>query len=402
MKLGIVSCYFINNYGSILQAYALQEYLGAQGVECDTISAEGLKPYLAAKKRQYYFRNIHKAGLLFSKLPMMYLKLLQKINYRELGNRYRERVRKFDEFRKNFKLSAESASSLAQLTEMADRYDAVVVGSDQLWRPDNIFPDYYTLSWVPDNIPKVSYATSFGVSELDRAYQAKARTFLNRLSSVSVRENSGCRLVKEITEKTPYVVCDPVFLLTKERWSMLADFSCCPKQKYIFTYFLGKGKKCREFVKKLSAVTGLPVLGVVHNDSYLASDERIDYPVCSCSPNEFLGLLSNAEYICTDSFHAVAFSTIFNKNFFVFDRFRSKKHGTNSRIESFLRMTELEDRLITDACQANDIVLKDINYERVDRKILSFVGQSYDFIEKEILQGASCNGQEKDFASQLD
>ena len=67
-----------------------------------------------------------------------------------------------------------------------------------------------------------------------------------------------------------------------------------------------------------------------------------------------------------------------------------------------MRMTELEDRLITDACQANDIVLKDIDYERVDRKILSFVGQSYDFIEKEILQGASCNGQEKDFASQLD
>ena len=102
MKLGIVSCYFINNYGSILQAYALQEYLSAKGIECDTISVEGLKPYLDAKKKQYYFRNIHKAGLLFSKLPMLRLKILQKINYRNLGHMYSERVQKFDNFRKGF------------------------------------------------------------------------------------------------------------------------------------------------------------------------------------------------------------------------------------------------------------------------------------------------------------
>ena len=78
MKIGIVSCYFINNYGSILQAYALQEYFGTKGIECDTVSVEGLKPYLDAQKRQYYFHNIHKAGLIFSKLPMIYLKALRK------------------------------------------------------------------------------------------------------------------------------------------------------------------------------------------------------------------------------------------------------------------------------------------------------------------------------------
>ena len=74
MKLGMVSCYFINNYGSILQAYALQEYFGIKGIECDTISVEGLKPYLDAKKKQYYLHNIGKAGLFLSKLPVIYLK----------------------------------------------------------------------------------------------------------------------------------------------------------------------------------------------------------------------------------------------------------------------------------------------------------------------------------------
>lgn len=206
MKLGIVSCYFINNYGSILQAYALQEYLSARGIECDTISVEELKPYLNVKKRQYYFHNIHKLGLLASKLPMIYLKVLQKINYRNLGQMYGERVRSFDDFRKNFNLSNKSAASPEQLTDLSEMYDMLVLGSDQLWRPDNIFPEYYTLSWVPDNIPKVSYATSFGVSELDGHYKSRAKTFLNRFSAVSVRESSGQHLVEELTGKTPCLV----------------------------------------------------------------------------------------------------------------------------------------------------------------------------------------------------
>ena len=402
MKLGIVSCYFINNYGSILQAYALQEYFSARGIECDTISVEELKSYLDIKKKQYYLYNIHKLGLMFSKLPMLYLKVLQKINYRNLGYMYSERVRKFDDFRKNFKLSNESASSLKQLTDLSVMYDTIVVGSDQLWRPDNIFPKYYTLSWVPDNIPKVSYATSFGVAELDRCYKSKARLFLNRLSAISVRESSGCNLVKELTGKTPYIVCDPVFLLTKNQWSMLSDTSRCPSQKYIFTYFLGGGREFRKFVEKLSHITGLSVLGIVHNDSYIASDENVDYPIADCSTNEFIGLILNAEYICTDSFHATAFSTIFNKNFFAFNRFKSQKHGTNSRIESFLRTVGLESRLISGIGKVHDIVTDDIEYETVNNKILSFINKSCDFIEKEILQGASRNVQEKDFASQPD
>lgn len=402
MKLGIVSCYFINNYGSILQAYALQEYFSAKGIECDTISVEGLKPYLNAKKRQYYFRNIHKAGLFLSKLPMIYLKALQKINYRNLGHSYCERVRKFDDFRTNFNLSNESAVSLGQLADLSLRYDRIVVGSDQLWRPDNIFPEYYTLGWVPDHIPKVSYATSFGVAELDRRDQSKARIFLNRLSAISVRESSGCRLVRELTGKTPCVVCDPVFLLTKNQWQMISDTSRCPNRKYIFTYFLGGGRECRKFAEKLSAATGLPVLGVIHNDSYIASDESIDNPIADCSPNAFLGLLFHAEYICTDSFHATAFSTIFHKNFFAFRRFKSKKHGTNARIESFLKMIGLESRLISNPCKADDIVLSDIDYETVNPKISSFINKSCDFIEKEILQGVSWNVQEKGFASQPD
>ena len=402
MKLGIVSCYFINNYGSILQAYALQEFFCAKGVTCDTVSVEGLKPYLNAKKRQYYLRNIYQTGLLLSKLPMISLKILQKINYRNLGQMYSERVQKFDQFRTNFKLSKENPSSPEQLTALAAMYDRIVVGSDQLWRPDNLFPEYYTLRWVPDEIPKASYATSFGVSKLDRRDRERARGFLTRLSAISVRESSGSRLVKELTGKIAPTVCDPVFLLSKQQWTTLSDPSRCPNRKYIFTYFLGKERECRKFTERLSAVTGLPVAGVIHNDAYLASDETIDSPIGSCSPNEFLGLIANAEYVCTDSFHATAFSTIFHKNFFVFPRSASKKHGTNARLESFLQAAGLTDRWISSPRTIHDIPLCEIDFKTVDQKIGILIRQSHAFIENELLQGVNRNEQEKNFASQLD
>ena len=105
MKLGIVSCYFINNYGSILQSYATQEYLRSKKIDCDTVSVEKLKPYLYSKKKQYYLHSLLNPGLFLSKYSMLKLKIQQKINFKKLGNSQRERVAKFDEFRKKFILS---------------------------------------------------------------------------------------------------------------------------------------------------------------------------------------------------------------------------------------------------------------------------------------------------------
>ena len=313
-----------------------------------------------------------------------------------------ERVDRFDGFRRKFILSKEAAGSLEELSAAAARYDAIVVGSDQLWRPDNIFPEYYTLSWVPDRIPKFAYATSFGVSRLDRYSKERAKSFLGRFTAISVRENSGHAIVEALTGKSVPIVCDPVFLLTKKEWEKISDASRCPKEQYIFTYFLGAGKECRRFAGKLSDRTGLPVVGIVQNDAYRASDEQIDCPIDGASPEEFLGLLSNAAYICTDSFHAAAFSTIFNKRFFVFNRFASKKHGTNSRIQSLLEMLGLEGRLMAGADEAATADINDMDYTEANEKLFAFVHRSEGFIESQILKGEAWGVTEKSFASQYD
>lgn len=379
MKLGVVSCYFINNYGSVLQSYALQEYLCGKGAVCDTISAEGLKPYLNAQKKRYYLHNCYRIGLFLAKLPLIRLKVLQKLNINRLGERFCERRDKFDAFRKRIRLSQSSASSLAELTALSTSYDAVILGSDQLWRPDNIYPDYYTLSWVPNEVKRCSYATSFGVSHLDGYSMKKAAEFLPRFSAISVREQNGCSIVKAASGKEAVVVCDPVFLLPQEEWRCIADASACPEGKYIFAYFLGSGAESRRFLHALSQQTGLPIAAVIHNDSYVAADESIDYPLASCGPEEFIGLIAGAEYVCTDSFHAMAFSTIFRRSFFAFNRFRSRKHGTNSRVRSFLHMIGLENRLIGE----NDGAALDtlpIDYDTVSVRLDAFIAESKEYL----------------------
>ena len=387
MKLGIVSCYFINNYGSVLQSFATQEFLRSKKIECDTVSVEKLKPYLSSKKKQYYVRSLLNPGFYLSKIPMFKLKILQKMNFKKLGDARREREAKFAEFRKKIILSEKEASSFEELTQLSLGYDAFVVGSDQLWRPDNIFPDYYTLSWVPDSIPKYSYATSFGVSALD-AYSTKtAKKFLKRFSAVSVREKGGSELIKDLTGIPASWVCDPVFLLSGRQWEAVCDTSLCPEGKYIFSYFLGKNKQCRKFVRELSKKTGLPVVGIIHNDSYAALDEKIDYPITAGSPADFLGLIKNAEHVCTDSFHATAFSAIFNRNFYVFNRFKSKKHGTNQRVKSLLEMLNLHERLIPDDENGLKDVLSNIDYVPVKEKLESFINKSREFIERYIING---------------
>ena len=391
MKLGIVSCYFIDNYGSVLQSYATQEYLRSRKIDCDTVSVEKLKPYLSSKKKHYYMRSLLNPGLFLSKYPMFKLKFLQKINFKKLGDAHRERVKKFDEFRKNFILSEKAPSSFEELTQLSHNYDAFVLGSDQLWRPDNIFPDYYTLNWVADGIPMYSYATSFGVSELDAYSANKAKKFLERFSAVSVREKNGCELIKDLTGMQASLVCDPVFLLSAQQWEKACDMSICPEGKYIFAYFLGENKEWRKFVRELSKKTGLPIVGIIHNDAYMALDEKIDYPFAAASPAEFLGLIKNAKYVCTDSFHATAFSAIFNNEFYIFNRFKTKKHGTNQRIKSLLETLGLQERLVTDIGESLKNEYKAIDYKSVNEKLEVFINESCNFIERYIINGEKRN-----------
>ena len=177
-KTAIVSCYFFHNYGSMLQAYATQKALNVLGVENETINVSGFLKSLRSAQYKYILKSGIKSDIFKEKIGKA-----KNIFYKKfVRNQYTENIKKRDlEFEKFYKQKinvSESFSSVRELsTKCSDLYSTFLVGSDQLWLPSNIAADYYTLSFVPDNINTVSYATSFGVSCLPEDIINKSRNF---------------------------------------------------------------------------------------------------------------------------------------------------------------------------------------------------------------------------------
>ena len=336
-KVAIVSCYFKYNYGSMLQAFATQKVLDDMNVENETINVSQNVDFTKGKNK-YYMSQIFNFSFIKAKLGMIKLKLYKKTNS-DLRKNIKIRNEKFKEFEKFFKLT-KPYEKYKELSEACkQKYSSVIVGSDQLWLPVNVIADYYTLNFVPDEINKISYATSFGVSKIPKKYEEKYRKFLKRIDYLSTREQAGVNLIKNLTNREAQLVCDPTLLLDKDEWMTIQKEERIIKDKYIFCYFLGKNIEHRKFVERLKEKTGYKIVSLNHCDEYVKySDVFADETPYDIGPCEFLNLIKNAEYVCTDSFHGTVFSLINNVEFFTFERFKSKneKVSTNSRIYSLL------------------------------------------------------------------
>ena len=190
-KVGIVSCYFKHNYGSMLQAYATQKILDDWNIPNETINLEVLDKQIAKGKKKYYQSQIVNFLFIKAKLGMVKMKLYCKFANGNLRNNISIRDKKFEEFEKNFHLS-KAYEKMSDICEEGN-YTDILVGSDQLWLPVNIVADYYTLNFVPENVNKVSFATSFGVSQIPEKYKQQYVAFLKRIENLSVREDSGVK-----------------------------------------------------------------------------------------------------------------------------------------------------------------------------------------------------------------
>lgn len=384
-KVGIVSCYFKHNYGSMLQAYATQKILDDMGIENETINIDENIDFANGKKK-YYMEQIFNFQFIKSKFGMIKLKLDKKIN-KELGKNIAIRDKKYEEFKEKYFKLTEPFKTYSELTENTKKnYSAVLVGSDQLWLPVNVVADYYTLNFVPDEIKKISYSTSFGVSSIPEKYKEEYRKFLNRIDYLSTREVAGQSLIKELTGKEAKLVCDPTLLFNKDEWMVIQQKERIIKDKYILCYFLGKNIEHRKFAERLKAKTGYKIISLNHADEYVKySDKFADETPYDVGPAEFLNMVRNAEYVCTDSFHGTIFSLINNVKFFTFRRYNNKsKVSTNSRIDSLLGIVNLKDRLIIGNENIDEQISKKIDFNDVNIKLEEFRNNSKEFLEKAI------------------
>lgn len=376
-KVGIVSCYFKNNYGSMLQAYATKKVLDNNNIENETINIDYNSDFSKGKKK-YYLSQILNFNFIKSKFGMIKMKFDKNIN-KELGKKISTRNKKYKEFRKEINLSRGNNTYEDLKKQAEERYSDVIVGSDQLWLPVNVVADYYTLNWVPENINKISYSTSFGVSSIPDKYFEKYKHFLKRINHISVREDTGVKLVKNIANIDARLVCDPTILLTREEWDEVAVKDRIIEDKYILCYFLGNNIEHRKFAERLKEKTGYKIVSLNHADEYVKySDEFCDIAPYDVGPKEWINLVKNAEYVCTDSFHGTVFSLIFNKSFFNFRRYKAtSKISTNSRLDSLLKIAEVSnERILTGTEDVDKVLNYTIDFEKVNNNLQKFRDES--------------------------
>ena len=384
-KVAIVSCYFQHNYGSMLQALATQMALDKLGIDNETINIEGFRSEIKKAKIMYFAKASLTSDILLSKIGMAKTVARRKLIKDEYSSNSRIRSKRFDDFyKKNFRLSQKYSSISDLSSKCASNYSSVVVGSDQLWLPANIAADYYTLSFVPESVNSVAYATSFGQSSLPADSSKMAAVFLKKLKHIGVREESGQKLVKKLAGRDVPVVCDPTLLFSGEEWMTIQKAEPIVKEPYILCYFLGNNPPHREFAKRLREATGCKIIALVNLDEYVKSDnDYADLTPYDVDPADFLNLIRNASYVCTDSFHCSVFSILYKKSFFTFRRYtRNTKSSTNSRLDTLFNMAGLENRIFNGDEDVTKLMNQKIDFELANKRLQEEREKGYCYIKQ--------------------
>lgn len=312
-----------NNYGNRLQNYATQKII--EGIGCEVCS-------LLSFKQRY-------KNKIYTMMKSLYYDLRFFLNDDFDSNFYK--------FNKRVKLAQYDYIRLEDYC--VGNYDAVIVGSDQIWNTNFTFiNENFFLPFKQAN--KIAFSASFGVDSIP--YNQKIVDCLKDFKALSVREDAGAKIIKDLTGRDATVLVDPTMLLTVEEWRKVAKKprgvketkeTEKPKEGYILTYFLSP--KCDEAKKKLEEIKGnREVYELLNPEDKVAG---------TAGPSEFLWLFDHADLILTDSFHACVFSFLFDKPFIVYDR-NWDEGNMNSRLETLLSKFQLERKYANSGLQ-NDI-----------------------------------------------
>lgn len=377
--IGLVTCYFHHNYGSMLQAYATEMIMQQMGLPFQTIACKAPINYMQENKILYIIKKLLIADWKM-RLGKMKIERAKKDNPMFAKN-WEIRNKAFDQFAETFFHVSPYCKNREELTKMAENYSAFLVGSDQLWRTDSVEHGYYTLEWVPDHIRKIAYSTSIGVKEVPWFQVEKNKRFMNRFDHIALREQSACDLVYKLTGRKVPVVLDPTLLFTGDQWLGIQQREPLTNGKYIFCYLLGDNPSQREFIKRVKKKTGYKIVALQQLDDYIPSDEGFADEAPYVGPREFLNYIRNAEYVFTDSFHCSVFSILYKKNFFTFSRFaEGAKQSTNTRIDNLLHITGLEERRMTKDKTVEDVISYKGSFDGVDARLNAYRKSSMDYL----------------------
>ena len=335
MKIRLMTFHTPKNYGAVLQAYSLMSYLNkfsddVKIIDYNTPELRAKYPIIPKSKNFKQFA---------AKMIMLPLYICKK---------------------------------LSALTSSRIEADTVITGSDQVFNPTRISDERkaFYLDFVPNGIKRVSYAASFGVKSIPDEKYDEIANYLKKFDLISVRESAGIDIVKDLSGKKATEVLDPVFLNDKIFWSNTAKPYKKKFENYLFYYRLMNSADSDRTARKIAKEKNLRL--VVMTDGLLKW--KADKVLRDVGPDEFLYLTQFADYVVTDSFHGVAFSLIFEKQF----AFSDINPATNERGLNLLKNAGI-DRIAF--CSAPEFSTE-LNYSKINARLSALIIKSQNFLEK--------------------
>lgn len=335
-KIGIVTIWDSqDNYGQVLQCYALQRYLIKHGHNAYLIKT--VSDTLASTSKIQRIFGLPKKMFQYRFWSLLYF----RYKLRVFNKRHGMVNRHFDEFRNRYIKSTSEIYNIEELKKRPPMADIYITGSDQVWGASS---DLYFLNFVPDGKPRYSYAASFGSNPFTDKGCKKMKSLLEKFKEVTVREDSGIEKCQRMGIQAERII-DPTGLLTRADYKSIADVPV--SGKYIFLYLLGNFTDVNvKSIFKFAKVNRLAV-------KYVASQGRNDkFEKCFPSPTEWIGLIANAEYVVTNSYHCCMFSMYFQKKFMALNLtgiFRKMNVRMDTLFQSYNipRIKRLEDLVST-------------------------------------------------------
>ena len=360
MKIGILTFHYGNNYGGLLQTFAL----------CEILKEIGHQPIIINR-----LPNKKKKSL---------LKHLKNLNHALFKNYI---YKAFQNFRdEQLQPQTQIIYDDDKINAISMQFDAVIVGSDQVWRMNytNVGFNYF-LDFVPKEIKKIAYAASFGKENFDgdNATKLKIEKLLKRFTAISVREDSGLSICKTQFNIDAVHLIDPTLLLSADDYQTLIEEKVNYKEsKFLAYYFLDSNDTKLKLIARASEYMELNMKNISYSSIYpysikqlLIQYKRLKYT----SFSDWLNNIKNSKFVITDSFHGVAFSIIFGKQFICI---ANQQRGL-ARMNSLLRLLGLMDRLIYDDDQLNYNFksLLPIDYNRINSIIFNEKVKAIDFLK---------------------
>lgn len=363
MEIKTITCHNVYNFGASLQTYALMHYLNNKGHNVEVI--DYVPEYVKKNTGLWAIGNRWKKNIF---IKLAYYCYVVPLRIQQLKSH-----KKFDEFTNKYIKLTRRYNSYEDLKSEPPLADLYICGSDQIWNPlmKNGLDSAFYLDFAPKGTKKASYAASFSIKCIPNEYKDFIKEKISKLNYVSVREKSAINILEDLQISIEYIqVVDPVFLISNKHWN---EICIKPNFKdYILVYDQENNKEIKNMAKRYAKLTNKKIVAFKELYPRNYADKIIKY----AGPLEFLGLISNADIILTNSFHCTAFSIIMNKKFFVFPRNHQK---VNSRMYDLLASLDIIDRYVNDSIKDFG---EQINYEKVNSKLEQIKHISINYLNK--------------------